>query len=44
MAGAALVQKVTVDFAKAVELSVLPEHVALKRWYEVVSNRPSAAA
>jgi glutathione S-transferase len=35
---------VTVDFAKALELSVSPEDVALKRWYEVVSKRPSAAA
>jgi glutathione S-transferase len=35
---------VTADFAKALELSVSPEDVALKRWYEVVSKRPSAAA
>jgi glutathione S-transferase len=35
---------VTVDFAKALELSVPAQHVALKRWYEVMSNRPSAAA
>jgi len=35
---------VTVDFAKALELSVPGDHTALKRWYETVSNRPSAAA
>jgi glutathione S-transferase len=36
---------VTVDFAaKALELSAPAELVALKRWYEAVSNRPSAAA
>jgi glutathione S-transferase len=36
---------VTVDFAgKAMELLAPAEHVALKRWYEAVSNRPSAAA
>jgi len=36
---------VTVDFAaKALELSAPAEYVALKRWYEVISNRPSAAA
>ena len=36
---------VTVDFAaRALALPAPAEHVALKRWYEVVSNRPSAAA
>src|ERR1700716_250312 len=35
---------VTVDFAKALELSVPADHMALKRWYETVSSRPSAAA
>jgi glutathione S-transferase len=35
---------VTVDFAKALELSVPADHAALKRWYETVSSRPSAAA
>jgi hypothetical protein len=33
-----------VDFANALELSVPADHVALKRWYETVSSRPSAAA
>lgn len=35
---------VTLDFAKALELKVPPQHAALKRWYETVSDRPSAAA
>jgi glutathione S-transferase len=35
---------VTLDFAKALELTVLPQHAALKRWYETASGRPSAAA
>ena len=35
---------VTVDFAKALELSVPADHTALKRWYETVSSRPSATA
>src|SRR5882757_4505605 len=35
---------VTVDFAKALELSVPADHTALKRWYESVSSRPSATA
>jgi glutathione S-transferase len=36
---------VTVDFAaNALELSVPPERVALKRWYDTVSSRPSAGA
>jgi glutathione S-transferase len=36
---------VAVDFAaRALALSPPAEQVALKRWYEVVSNRPSAAA
>jgi glutathione S-transferase len=35
---------VTLDFAKALELTVSPHHAALKRWYETVSGRPSAAA
>ncbi len=33
---------VTVDFAKALGLSVPPDHVALRRWYDTVSSRPSA--
>jgi len=32
---------VTVDFAKALQLSIPDEHAALKRWYETVSTRPS---
>ncbi|MEA2855324.1 MAG: glutathione S-transferase [Rhodospirillaceae bacterium] len=35
---------VTVDFAKALELSVPADHAVLRRWYETVSSRPSAAA
>jgi len=35
---------VTVDFARALELSVPADHAALKRWYEAVSKRPSATA
>jgi len=35
---------VTVDFAKALQLSMADEHAALKRWYETVSSRPRAAA
>ncbi len=35
---------VTVDFAKALELSVPADHAALKRWHAGVSSRPSAAA
>jgi glutathione S-transferase len=35
---------VTVDFAKALELSVPADHEVLRRWYETVSSRPSAAA
>ena len=35
---------VTLDFAKALELTAQPQHAALKRWYETVSARPSAAA
>src|SRR6202171_4310605 len=35
---------VTVDFAKALELSVPADYSALKRWYETVASRPSAAA
>jgi len=35
---------VTLDFAKALELTPQPQHAALKRWYETVSGRPSAAA
>jgi NAD(P)-dependent dehydrogenase (short-subunit alcohol dehydrogenase family) len=31
-------------FRQALELSVPAEHAALKRWYETVSSRPSAAA
>ncbi len=35
---------VTVDFAKALDLSVPVDHASLKRWYEAVSSRPSATA
>ena len=35
---------VTVDFAKALEVSVPTDHAALRRWYEAVSSRPSATA
>jgi glutathione S-transferase len=35
---------VTVDFAKALQLSIAAEQAALRRWYEAVSSRPSAAA
>ncbi|HET7062727.1 MAG TPA: glutathione S-transferase N-terminal domain-containing protein [Rudaea sp.] len=36
---------VTVDFAaKAINLPLAGEHVALKRWYDAASSRPSAAA
>ena len=35
---------VTVDFAKALELSVPGTQTALKHWYEAVSGRMSAAA
>jgi glutathione S-transferase len=35
---------VTTDFAKALQLSVHQDQVALKRWYEHVSTRPSAGA
>jgi glutathione S-transferase len=35
---------VTLDFAKALELTVLPRHAALRRWYDTVSGRPSATA
>jgi glutathione S-transferase len=36
---------VTVDFAaKAINLPVAEKHVALKRWYDQVSKRPSASA
>src|ERR1700676_3433483 len=35
---------VTLDFAKALELTVPPQDAALKSWYEIVSARPSAAA
>jgi glutathione S-transferase len=36
---------VTVDFAaRALELVPAPEHMALKRWYEIASSRPSAMA
>jgi glutathione S-transferase len=35
---------VTVDFAKALDLSVPAAHEALNRWYEAVSSRPGAAA
>jgi glutathione S-transferase len=36
---------VTVDFAaKAINLPLAKEHVALKRWYDTVSSRPSIAA
>ena len=35
---------VTVDFAKALELSHPADHTALKRWYDPASSRASAAA
>jgi glutathione S-transferase len=35
---------VTVDFAKALDLSAAPEHPALSRWHEAVSARPSMSA
>jgi glutathione S-transferase len=35
---------VTVDFAKALELTVPAELTALNRWYEAVSSRSSSAA
>jgi len=35
---------VTLDFAKALELTPQPQHAALKRWYKAVSDRSSAAA
>ena len=34
---------VTVDFAKALELSVPADHTALKRWYEAVSSSGSTS-
>jgi glutathione S-transferase len=37
-------RRVTLDFAKALELTAQPQHAALKRWYETISARPSAAA
>jgi glutathione S-transferase len=36
---------VTVDFAaKAINLPLPEQHVALKRWYDLISKRPSASA
>jgi glutathione S-transferase len=35
---------VTIDFAKALDISVPKGHRALTRWYEAVSARPSASA
>jgi len=35
---------VTVDFAKALDMPIPDEHQALKRWYQVVSARPSMNA
>jgi glutathione S-transferase len=35
---------VTIDFAKALEITVPERHRALTRWYEAVSVRPSAGA
>jgi len=36
---------VTVDFAsKAINVPLPDEHAALRRWYELVSKRPSASA
>jgi glutathione S-transferase len=35
---------VTVDFAKALDLSVPADHTALNRWYEAVFSRPSTTA
>jgi glutathione S-transferase len=35
---------VTVDFAKALDLSVPADHAALNRWYQTVSSRSSSTA
>jgi len=35
---------VTIDFAKALDISVPEGHRALTHWYEAVSARPSASA
>jgi glutathione S-transferase len=35
---------VTIDFAKALDISILEEHRALMRWKDVVSARPSMSA
>jgi glutathione S-transferase len=35
---------VTIDFAKALDISVLEGHRALTRWYGAVSARPSISA
>jgi glutathione S-transferase len=35
---------VTVDFAKALDLSIPEQHRALTRWKDVVSARPSMSA
>jgi len=39
-----LARWVTVNFTKALELSLQADQAALKRWYETVSSRASAAA
>jgi glutathione S-transferase len=41
---AGITAQVTVDFAKALDISVPEGHRALTRWYEAVSARPSASA
>ena len=35
---------VTIDFAKALDISIPEEHRALRRWYDAVSARPSISA
>ncbi|MGK8208487.1 hypothetical protein ACRS8P_01300 [Burkholderia cenocepacia] len=35
---------VAVDFAKALELPLSPEHGSPRRWHDAVSSHPSAAA
>ncbi|WP_246754611.1 MULTISPECIES: glutathione S-transferase family protein [Rhizobium] len=35
---------VTIDFARALDVSVPDEHRSLKRWYEAISARPSMKA
>lgn len=33
----------TIDFAKRIKIEISDEHSHLKRWYDLVSNRPSAS-